>query len=253
MDQKATMDFFFMGTFVPRPTKQKSVTYAHNLVMKFKEAPWGGTSWRCQMCGKWGSDDHTHSKEHSTKVHELAACNEMIRVAYSMRRFEEEVGLRGQLSKRRFRDFWGQEVDAKMGDILRDRLSKGYCVKIKHSKSWVSTITKANVESLGVHAVTYRGCGKYTKQDLEERAIPWEEIEDDKETLIREPLSLQSGWWPALSIHWKGMAEEHSLSKIDYFQHTISGALPIYVLCWYQLADGAWEMEAWPIRICSRL
>ena len=98
MDHKAKMDSFFMGTFVPRPTKQESVTSAHNLVMKFKEAPWGGTSWWCQMCGKWGSDDHANSKEHSTKTHELAACNEMIGVALSMRRFEKEVGLRGQLS-----------------------------------------------------------------------------------------------------------------------------------------------------------
>ena len=243
MDHKAKMDSFFMGTLVPRPRKQESVTEAHNLVMKLKKDVWGQDAWWCQACKKWSSDSHINSKEHSTKVHELAACNEMIGVAYSMRRFEEEVGLRGLLSKRRFRDFWGQEVDAKMGDILRDRLSKGSVVKIKHSKSWVSTITYKNVESLGVHAVTYRGCGKYTKQALEERAIPWEEIEDDKETLIREPLSLQSGWWPALSIHWKGMAEEHCLSKIYYFQHTISGALPFYVLllvptCRWCLGDG---------------
>ena len=104
-------------------------------------------------------------------------------------------------------------------------------MKIKHLKSWVSTITKANVESLGVHAVTYRGCGKYTKQDLEERAIPWEEIEDDKETLIREPLSPQSGWWPALSIHWKGMAEEHSLSKIEYFHSSAPFPAPCPSTC----------------------
>ena len=140
-----------------------------------------------------------------------------------------------------------------MGDILRDRLSKDAVVKIKHRKAWTSTITKDNIESLGMQAVTYSGCGKYSEQVVEERAIRWEEIEDDRGTLIREPLSPQSGWWPALSIHWKGMAGEHSLSKIEYFQRTISGALPIYVLCWYQLVDGAWEMEAWPIRICSRL
>ena len=106
MDQKAKMDFFFMGTFVPRPTKQKSVTFAHNLVMRWIQAPCGGMSLWCQLCGRWGRVDHNNSKEHSTKVHELASCNEMIGVALRMRRFEKEAGLRGMLSKRRFRDFW---------------------------------------------------------------------------------------------------------------------------------------------------
>ena len=252
-DQKAKMDSFFMGTFVPCPTKKKSVTFAHNLVMRWKEAPWGGTSWWCHLCGQWGSDDHTNSKEHSTKVHELASCNEMIGVALRMRRFEKEAGLRGMLSKRRFRDFWGNEVEFKMGDILRDRLSKDAVVKIIHTKVRTSTITKDNIEALGMHAVTYGGCGKYSKQDVEERAIRWDDIEDDGETLIREPLPPKSGWWPALSIFWKGMAEEHGYSKIEYFQHVVAGVLPIYVLCLYQLVDGTCELQAWPIRICSRL
>ena len=205
------------------------------------------------MCGKWGSDDHTNSKEHSTKVHELASCNEMIGVALRMRRFEKEAGLRGMLSKRRFRDFWGNEVEFKTGDILRDRLSKDAVVKIIHTKVRTSTITKDNIEAWGMHAVTYGGCGKYNKQDVEERAIRWDDIEDAGETLIREPLPPKSGWWPALSIFWKSMAEEHGYSKIEYFQHVIAGVLPIYVLCLYQLVDGTCELQAWPIRTCSRL
>ena len=118
MDQKAKMDFFFMGTIVPRPTKQRSVTLAHNLVTRWIKAPCGGMSWWCQLCERWAVHDHSHSQEHSTKVHELASCNEMIGVALSMRRFEKEAGLRGKLSKRRFRDFWATSCETACPKML---------------------------------------------------------------------------------------------------------------------------------------
>ena len=80
-----------------------------------------------------------------------------------------------------------------MGDILRDRLSKDAVVKIKQTKAWTSTITKDNIESLGMQAVTYGGCGKYSKQDVDKLAIRWDEIEDHGKTLICEPLPPKSG------------------------------------------------------------
>ena len=100
--------------------------------------------------------------------------------------------------------------------------------------------------------MTYGGCGKYSKQDVDERASRWDEIEDDGETLIREKLSTQSGWWPALNIYWQGMAEAHGLSRIEYFKLVTAGKLPIYVLCWYQLADGIGLVVRTPSSSCGR-
>ena len=39
----------------------------------------------------------------------------------------------------------------------------------------------------------------------------------------------------------------------EFFRLQAEGRIPLYVTCWYQLADGSWILIAWPVFALSRL
>ena len=86
---------------------------------------WQCAATYCELCSKWVSEEHNRSDDHTIKIREIAACSEMVGFAHSKRRFEPILGLQSPLTKSRFRAFWGADIDTKIGDVLRDRLSKG--------------------------------------------------------------------------------------------------------------------------------
>ena len=47
------------------------------------------------------------------------------------------------------------------------------------------------------------------------------------------------------------MAQAHGFIAHDYFVRVLAGVLVVYVLCWYQLIDGTWELQAWPIFLAT--
>ena len=112
------------------------------------------------MCSKWATESHSSSKEHSSKITELAACDEMIGVAPSKRRFESTPGLTGTLSRKAFRSYWGADVDSGMGEILRDRLMKGAQLEVKLTKRFSRKITMSNLITCGMSIVSYPGSCK---------------------------------------------------------------------------------------------
>ena len=117
------------------------------------------------------------------------------------------------------------------------------------------------------------GAGKYLRPDheLQDRAMAYDDlpehgpardygtferlIEDDS-VKLRDPYPKTNGWWPAVMINWKGQAEFHGMERSQYYQAVASGKLPAYLPCGYQVIDGVSGttiMEAWPIRLTSRL
>ena len=55
-------------------------------------------------------------------------------------------------------------------------------------------------------------------------------------------------------MQWAEQHEDHYIkTRGEYFSRVICGTLPVYVVCWYQLADGTWSMVLWPILLASRL
>ena len=240
MELKRRVDSYFQGKFVGSPLSQESVTAVENQFIVEKYSPeWQCASSYCTLCSKWSSNEHKKATEHNNKVNELAACNEMVGIAHSMRRFDVSPGLPGPITKKQFRAFWGAEIDVKMGDILRDRLSKGAEIVIKHSKKTQTRVTLSNLRSVGMCAVSYPGSGKYgINGSRPERAIRWEDLEEDEPIEINEEIPDGSGYWPALIINWEDMAQAHGFTAHDYFTRVLAGVLVVYVVCWYQLIDG---------------
>lgn len=140
-----------------------------------------------------------------------------------------------------------------MVGILHDRLAQGAHINIKLTKKFSRKVTSQNLLSVGLCCVTYPGQGKYLDSDEKEIAIRWEDVEDFDETPIKDVPS-KSGWWPALNIQWNEQHEDHWMkTRGDYFAQVSVGCLPIFLLCWYQLADGSYELQAWPVNLYSRL
>ena len=247
---KAQLDKFFSAEFVEVPKSQLSVQRTQRQFIVLKDQQ----HW-CNLCSKWAISAHCESKEHLSKIYELAACDEMIGVANSPRRFAGTPGMVGQLSRASFRSFWGMNVDSAMPDILRDRLSKGARLCCKLGKRFTRHVTLSNLISCGMVAVSYPGTGKYgCHSTVPDRAVRWEDIEEDQGTDITAAIPQASGWWPALFVQWVEQHEDHGLAtRGEYFSCVMCGTLPGYAICWYQLVDGTWELQLWPILIACRL
>ena len=62
------------------------------------------------------------------------------------------------------------------------------------------------------------------------------------------------GWWPAIIVSWDG--EHLTTSNFDgrlYREMQNRGKVRIWVICWYQLCDGTYTVEAWPIHLLTPL
>ena len=248
---KQEIDSFFSAKFAPQPTSQTSVDHVHKQFMTFKD----GHLW-CSLCDKWGSESHVGAKEHNARLVELASCDEMIGIATSKRRFESTPGLTGPLTRKAFRSYWGAEVDGRMGDVLRDRMAKGAHLEVKLSKRFTRKVTLENIISHGMSVVSYPGKGKYggLGDNEPERAVRWEDINEDDDTILSAPIPRTSGWWPALIVQWAEQHADHGFTtRAEYYSRVMCGTLPAYVVCWYQLVDGTWVMVLWPIFLVSRL
>jgi hypothetical protein len=155
-------------------------------------------------------------------------------------------------------------------------------VNMLYSKRKIS-LTRERVESVGFACVSYPGSGKYDPEI--DRCIRWERLSDQNlsdvapapsvvDRLIDEKNDDQGaildkfmdgaqvrgrdgavpGWWPVVVINWQGMAADHGFSDSrEFFRLQAAGAIPLYVSCWYQLADGSWVLVAWPVFAISRL
>ena len=76
-----------------------------------------------------------------------------------------------------------------MPEILRDRLLKGARLDCKLSKRFTRQVTLSNIISCGMAAVSYAGTGEYgCHGTVPQRAIRWEDIDDDKGTHIDAPI-----------------------------------------------------------------
>ena len=247
---KQEIDSYFSARFVPLPTTQASVDRVHKQFMTLKDGHW----W-CSLCDKWGTDPHIGSTEHNSRLTELASGDEMIGIATSKRRFESTPGLMGPLSRKAFRSYWGSEGDARMGDVLRDRMTKGTCLEAKLTKRFTRKITLENIISHGLSVVSYPGAGKYgTGGNEPERAVRWEDIKEYDDTILSATCPRTFGWWPALIVQWAEQHADHGFtSRAEYYSRVMCGTLPVYVVCWYQLVDGTWSMVLWPIFLTSRL
>ena len=179
----------------------------------------------------------------------------MIGVASSKRRFENTPGLKGPLSHKAFRSYGGADVDSRMGEILRDRLMKGAQLEVKLTKRFSRKITISNLIYCGMAFVSYPGSGKHNVNgDLPERAVRWEDIDDDEDTPTNATIPQTSGWWPALIVQWVEQHEDHGFAtRSEYFERVLVGCLTVYVVCWYQLVDGTYTLTLWPITLPSRI
>ena len=142
-----------------------------------------------------------------------------------------------------------------MGEILRGRLMKGAQLEVKLTKRFSRKITMSNLVSCGMSVVSYPGSGKYNVNgNIPERAVRWEDIGDDDDTLINATIPQASGWWPALIVQSAEQHEDHGFAtRSEYFERVLVGCLTVYAACWYQLVDGTYTLTLWPISLAYRI
>ena len=166
-----------------------------------------------------------------------------------------------------------------MPAILMDRLRSGVKIEVHMSipqwsekKLYKKVLAIDDIRSIAFCCVSYPGDGKYNvTSDLPERAILWDRLEppikddfgrhmgrlidDDFHKIeTRDKIPPGSGWWPGCVINWKTQAEDHlCASAPEYYTRCGRGVIGIYVICWYQLMDGAIIITAWPVLLTSRL
>jgi hypothetical protein len=244
----------------------------HNRFMHHEGQGW----YRCKLCNnKYADDAHTHSKEHVSKLDEMACLDEMLGDSLSARRFSPTPGLMVLADQKSFRQYWGSEVE-NLPRILLDRLAQGHTIAVRWSKSGKpKTLSLADIESVKLMAVSLEpGHGKYYKEDVrdvQDRAVAFDElppvaeradyghferlIDDDAVKLAHETPK-GHGWWPVVQVNWKSQAADFNMSREEYFRLVAQGVLPTFAPCGYQITpgpNGSFIIEAWPIRITSRL
>ena len=281
MLHKKAIDEFFTARFTVKPKSALSVAATETRYISERD----GWHW-CNLCKKWLDATHRASTEHTTKVHELAAIDEMIGECSpeSARRWSDTPGLTGPLSRGAFRAFWGQNVD-QMPQLVMDRLRSGANIEVQMSipewsqkKLYKKLLSMEDIAGIGFCCVSYPGSGKYhLHADLPERAITWDQLEepvkedtpsvdengrklsrliddDAHKVETRDKIPPGSGWWPGCVVTWKGQAQDHlCASAPDYYVSCGWGRIGVYVICWYQLFDGSYIITAWPVLLTSRL
>ena len=244
----SSIDAYFAPKYAEKPRCPKSEDIVNDRFI-VKQGSEGHMF--CTLCNKWDSDTHRSSQMHKERCSEMALCDEMVGLCNSTRRWSS--GLANPICKSSFRSHWGKDID-NMPRLLKDRLAKGcrITVTMPHwGKKGKKTIGLDDIMSLGFCAVTYPGSGKYRtiNSAVPDRALEWSEIPEDEPLVeLMDELPNDAIWWPATVINWHDQHIDHEYSSRDeYFTKVISGILCIFVLCWYQLMDDSWELQAWPI------
>jgi len=245
----------------------------HHRNMSKRKYPTGGEEWWCELCHKWATEEHCTSILHCQKLDEQAAVDEMVGPAGSARRFANEPGLM-HLSARNFLIWWGLRIP-NLPSILMDRLGSGHEIAIR----WGGVNCKpkmlrlADVESVGLIAVSFMPfqTGRYNEgTDDQDVAVRWDILKGEESPMVDHPhferlidpndevkLSAKvpkgHGWWPAVDVRWKTQADDFWSNRADYFQAIEKGEIPIWAPCGYQIWDGSRVIDAWPIRLVSRM
>lgn len=214
-----------------------------------------GGEWYCTLCSKYCTETHWASGEHIARFDEMAAADEMLGPcsADSLRRFSPSPGFVGRIpTKGGIRRFWGEQVDNNMVQLLHARLRAGASVEVRWGGKGRRSLKAQDIGSVGMGVVSYPGSGRYRPDTNPcERFVRWVDLPDEEDPSLElvEPIPQHSGWWPALQVAWHNEAEEHGIVRRDYFARQQTGCLTVYVVCWYQLADGTWILVAWPVRL----
>ena len=198
-----------------------------------------------------------NSKGHCARASEMAAADEQIGECLSLRRFEpNNVGYRARvLNKQGFIKFWGSEV-YNMPQIIYDRLQNGCVIKVDVTSKYKLRLTLKDIVhggGLGFGAASYPGQGKYggggQYDETKEYFVRWQDMRDDDDA-DEEPTPTgtpNSGWWPVRMVSWVGEAECFGYAPDVYTRAQCAGIVCVWVLRWYQLQDGDYELQAWPI------
>lgn len=275
------IDEFFRPKFVQSPMDERIYYDCHARYVLPRDG-----AYYCYLCNKWADEVHTNSQLHVQRLLEMSSADEMIGTCVSFRRWEEEPGLQGPLTRQRFMQFWGSKV-TNMIQIIRDRIMSGASIKVAYSTKGRVFLNKGNTLNFGLCCVSYPGQGKYS--DTFDRAVRWEDLQaedqlqdapmmmtggydqliDEKncdqqqivdncgkeggERKYMDGYSMQGrGWWPAIIVTWDG--ENLCFGTYDrraYYKLQNQGRLRVWVICWYQLCDGTNVMEAWPIYLVT--
>jgi hypothetical protein len=221
----------------------------------------------CLLCDKWGTDGHLESSDHKDNRKEMAAGDLLIGSCdtSSIRRSTKSSnGLPGLLNKSGMRSFWGRDVE-RMPDLLWARLRSGCYLRAMvpgfgkvGKKLYVGDVTDIHLGS-----VRYSGQGKYDPS--RDSCVLWEDTpgsldgEQHFERLIdpqdqsKAQLMGDSsrGWWPVCTVSWRNEHIDMSFrgSSNAYIQHRLGGLTITWVICWYQLFDGDWELVLWAVCI----
>ena len=136
-----------------------------------------------------------------------------------------------------------------------DRLKSGCKIRVDISKKQKMLIGLKEIlvgGGIGFGCVSYPGQGKYANnywEESKEHFVRWSDVEDeDNDLLPPTPVgSPSSGWWPVCQISWLGEAQLFGLEPGTYFIAQCGGRCAVWILRWYQLWEGEWELQAWPI------
>jgi hypothetical protein len=280
------IDELFAPKFAMEPKSKLSWDECHNRYMSLR-GEW--QQWYCDLCEKYADDNHSSSAQHKLRLNEMAAADEMVGPCGSKRRFEPQPGLQLGLTRKRFRSFWGAQVD-NMPKLVQDRLNEGATIEVSFfTGKRKITLTKERIVNLGFGCVSYPGTGKYCPQI--DKCIRWEDLSEtplledmpmsgnceqlidekneDQAGMLAKMSSMEKhmdgtvvrgrdgsvrGWWPVVIINWDTIAQDHGfMDHREFFRQQAAGLIPLYVTCWYQLADGSWVLVAWPVFLISRL
>ena len=88
------------------------------------------------------------------------------------------------------------------------------------------------------------GQGKYNGT---EEFIRWTDVPEAPSEVAITPTNPASGWWLVVQISWHNEAEQFGMSRTAYFAAQCAGTMAIWIVCWYQLQDGAIVIQAWPV------
>ena len=213
----------------------------------------------CNLCDKFSNWNHEHSVEHTRRLKETAAGDLLIGTCHpkSARRFSNGAGLPSSLSQELMLAYWGSDLE-KMPQLVWERLRSG-CYFKGMLPGWGKSgkyLKLTDVSNIELAAVQYAGQGKYSPTDP---CVLWDQIPKDA-TMKLHGLpdgNKEKGWWPVCAISWHSEALDMSFHGGNNAYITLKGAggTITWVICWYQLFDGEWELVLWGVfvRPTSRL
>jgi hypothetical protein len=254
------------------PTDTDMRMRIHNQWMEQRKFDAWTDWWWCSLCGKWADDKHAQSKVHIDRLDETTAMSQMFGECCSMRRFEPSNGLPILCDKKSFKEYWGSRIE-ELPRILQDRLRRGATVAVRWggTKCKPKMLAAADITGTQLVCATFLpGSGKYLKpegmeqdygfryEDLPEEGPrdygTFERLIPDDGIKTRHEPPKNHGWWPVVSLQWKGMHKDFDFPDEQSYQRAVTkGQEPLWAPCVYQIVDGDGNVvtviDAWPIRV----